>query len=86
MLKEEIRKLAGEGISVISQDEIIPEKLKTYLAHHPEIAERLSTESSRDFYVTDLTESTDILAREFFTESIHFQKCSLGEMKKTRTR
>jgi glutamate racemase len=42
LLKEQIRKYFGSRLKVISQDEIIPEKLKLYLERHPEIENKLS--------------------------------------------
>src|SRR3989344_4194018 len=48
-------------IKIISQDEIIPAKLKEYLAHHPEIAEKLSKGRSVKIFATDKTQNMDRL-------------------------
>lgn len=42
--------------NVISQDEVVPEKLADYLDRHPEIETKLARNAKREFYVTDLTE------------------------------
>lgn len=42
ILKREIKKIMPEEIKIISQDEIVPKKLKNYLSRHSEIAEKLS--------------------------------------------
>jgi len=54
-LKERIR--ARYDFDVISQDDIIPDKLVSYFERHPEINEKFSRNSCFDFYVTDLTDS-----------------------------
>jgi glutamate racemase len=42
----------GVAITVLSQDEIIPEKLQQYLRAHPEIAERLTNTGLRSIHLT----------------------------------
>ncbi|MFH1749851.1 MAG: glutamate racemase [bacterium] len=69
-LKDLISKKAGSKIQIISQDEIIPNKLKDYLSRHPEIEKDLSKNSKREFLVTDLTENIQDLSKEFFGEKI----------------
>ncbi len=52
LLKEAVREaLGGEGV-VISQDEIIPTKLKWYLDHHPEIETHLTKGATRNIFLT----------------------------------
>lgn len=55
LLKTLIRKIVGKNVEVISQDEIIAEKLKLYLNKHIEIESSLSKKSKIDLLVTDLT-------------------------------
>ncbi|MEI7810393.1 MAG: aspartate/glutamate racemase family protein [bacterium] len=40
--KTEIRKILDKNINVISQDEIVPKKLKEYFTKHPEIEKKLT--------------------------------------------
>lgn len=52
VLKGLIRQIVR--IPVISQDEVVPEKLADYLYRHPEIESKLSRSASTSFRVTDL--------------------------------
>lgn len=56
----------GKNIKIISQDEIVPEKLKSYLARHPEIEKKLSKRGTAKILVTDETETIDKLAQKWF--------------------
>ena len=60
LLKEQVRKLF-QG-AVISQDEVVPDKLADYLYRHPEIEGKLSKQGSRQYHVTDLTTGYQDLA------------------------
>lgn len=54
-LKSQLRdrlNAAGSQVRVLSQDEIIPNKLTTYLAAHPEIVERLTSTGKRSIHLT----------------------------------
>tara|TARA_R110002124_G_scaffold64985_2_gene177590 strand:- start:396418 stop:397281 length:864 start_codon:yes stop_codon:yes gene_type:complete len=57
LLKERIGKLLGSKINIISQDEIIPLKLRAYLQKHTEIKGVLTKNSSHTLYVTDISPS-----------------------------
>jgi glutamate racemase len=46
----------GAGVHVISQDDIIPNKLFDYLARHPEMEGRLSRSGTFEIYATDTNE------------------------------
>ena len=57
----------GEGggkVKIISQDEIVPKKLKNYLLRHPEISKKLSKHGTAKILVTDETETIDKLAQK----------------------
>jgi len=72
-LKDLIRKMVGKEVKVISQDEVVPVKLRNYLSRHPEINTELSKGSGREFLVTDLTESISTLAEKLFGEEIDLE-------------
>jgi glutamate racemase len=74
-LKCEIRRLAG--VPVVSQDEILPAKLKDYLRRHPEIDSRLSKQRGRELLVTDLTPAYEKLARRWFGKNTGLKKVEL---------
>jgi glutamate racemase len=52
-IKNKLRDHFGDSKQIISQDEIIPEKLKLYLDMHPEIQSRLSRGSERSIHLTE---------------------------------
>jgi glutamate racemase len=64
--KSEIRKIVGKNIKVISQDEIVPKKLKEYFARHKDMEKRLSKEKTAKILVTDITKNVEKLTREWF--------------------
>jgi glutamate racemase len=66
ILKKEIKKIAGKKIKIISQDEIIPKKLKNYLTRHNEVDGKLSKKGSMKILVTKMTPSAKSLAKEWF--------------------
>lgn len=56
-IKDKVRELTKHRVRVLSQDEIIPPKLKEYLSRHPEMEERLSQEGKFDIFATDVNPS-----------------------------
>lgn len=66
IFKKEIRKLLPVGVKIISQDEIIPKKLKSYLQTHSAIEKKISKERKIKILVTDKTKTTEKLTREWF--------------------
>ncbi|MCE9548889.1 glutamate racemase [Candidatus Nomurabacteria bacterium] len=56
----------GVGGKIISQDEIIPEKLKDYLKRHPEIEKKLTRNKNVKILVTDKTKTIEKLTRDWF--------------------
>jgi glutamate racemase len=57
LLKDRMADLLGPTTNIISQDEIIPLKLRAYLQSHAEIDGILSKKSSHKFCVTDISPS-----------------------------
>jgi glutamate racemase len=70
-IKKEIAKVTGKKIKIISQDEIIPKKLKEYLKKHPEIASRLSKNKKVKILVTDKTQTVNELTSKWFSKKIN---------------
>lgn len=64
--KSEIRKILGSKIKIISQDEIIPKKLKEYFARHPEIEKKLSKKKTTKILLTDVTKNITQLSKKWF--------------------
>ena len=65
-LEEKIRAVIGPTVHIISERDIVPEKLAEYLKRHPEVAERLTREGSRQFYSTGDLERFEKLGSVFF--------------------
>lgn len=81
VLKAELEEaLDGTGISLISQDAIIPEKLKEYLSRHPEMAARLTQNGKQDYYVSDLTPSYEQAAKAICGQNIPLEKILLSHI------
>ncbi|MEJ0001683.1 MAG: glutamate racemase [bacterium] len=57
---------ASSGIKIISQDEVVPKKLRGYLARHPEISKKISKKGSANILVTGITEHVRQLSAKWF--------------------
>lgn len=71
VIKNIVRSLAAP-IPVLSQDEIIPNRLADYLQRHPEIDKKLTKKLARKFFVTDLTDYYQHLGQKWFGQNIVF--------------
>ena len=72
-LKQIIQKSISSKIKLISQDNIIPLKLKTYLLKHPEISNTISTNSNKDFYITKQNSNYPKIAEKLFGKKVNFK-------------
>ncbi len=77
ILKRGIRSVVGKGIQIISQDDIVPAKLKSYLQKHPEIEKVLSRRKKIDLRVTDLTEHYEKLSQKWLGSKVKHKLVSL---------
>lgn len=75
LLKDTIRELVD--CPVISQDEVVPEKLADYLARHPEIESRLEKSGERRFQVTDLSPGYNDFVRRLMGEDLRLELVSI---------
>lgn len=66
LLRDKILQFLPEGITVVSQGEIVAASLNDYLKRHPELESRCSKSERRIFYTTDSTEDFDNHASIFF--------------------
>lgn len=69
IFKKEFKKILHKNIKLISQDEIIPKKLKSYLQRHQEIEKKLSHKKTIKILVTDKTQNVEKLTKEWFGKS-----------------
>ncbi len=75
-LKNQAQALAP-GVRIISPEELVPASLAEYLLRHSEIRERLGREGSREFLLTDLTDSYKGLAERLTGRSIPFREVQI---------
>jgi glutamate racemase len=73
ILKNEAKKIVGKQIKVISQDEIIADKLKDYLRRHREIADDLSKKGERAYEVTRLNKNYKKITKTLFGKNLSFR-------------
>jgi len=74
IFKKQIKKILNgsqgqslrKEITLISQDEIIPKKLKDYLHRHQEVTKKLSKNHTARILVTDMTKSVEKLTKKWF--------------------
>lgn len=76
-IKDKIAKFMGQGVELLSQDDIIPAKLADYLVRHPEIESKISKSGQSSFYVSDLTPEYAKGAREIYGQDIKIQALEL---------
>ncbi len=76
-IKDRVRDLTRHRVRVLSQDEIIPPKIKDYLNRHPEIQSRLSKNGSFKAIVTDDNPQTITNIKNLMGENISVKKIAL---------
>lgn len=64
LMKTELRQLYPD-LQFISQDEVVPKKLKLYLSNHPELETRLSRKGDRQIHLTEHRSDYDDLMVSF---------------------
>ncbi len=65
ILKEEVRRLLGDGQELICSGQVAAAKLVEYLKRHPELESRLTRGGTRRYLSTDLTPRFQQLASLF---------------------
>ena len=70
LLLPKIRSMLDNGITVLSQGDIVAKSLADYLQRHPEIATRCSQNGTRRFLTTDSTDDFDAHAKIFFGKEV----------------
>lgn len=77
LLKQQIQQKVGEGVQLISQDDIIPAKLAAYLQRHSEIEGKLTQNVTQQFFTTDINPTTQEVATTLFEQSVPFKRAEL---------
>lgn len=73
ILKNEIKRVMGAKVTIVSQDEIIPGKLANYLKRHTELSKKLSKNKKREFLVTSKNKNFDKVAERLFGKKLQFK-------------
>jgi len=71
LLRNKMLQFLPEGVTLLSQGEIVANSLVDYLKRHSEIEERITRKGSRQFYTTDSTTDFDNHASIFFGENVN---------------
>ena len=74
ILKQSAKKILGPKVAIISQDEIIPNKLAGYLKRHPEIRKKLSKNRSQKFLITKNGRNFQAVSKRLFGKNLNFQQ------------
>ncbi|MDD3531010.1 MAG: glutamate racemase [Candidatus Pacebacteria bacterium] len=78
ILESQIRTIVGPNVTIISSAAVVPDKLRAYLARHPELEAGLSKGGSIRFFSTDATDTFKRLGSKLFERDIEVEKVSLG--------
>ncbi len=77
LLIDKIMNYVPDGVSVISQGEIIAHSLKDYLNRHPEIEAKCSKNTERKYYTTGEINDFNGHASLFFSKEVNAEKLKL---------
>jgi glutamate racemase len=69
-IKVQAQKVCGPYVRILSQDDLIPAKLRDYLDRHAEYADAIGKSGKAEFFVSDLTESYLKGARQIYGKDI----------------
>ncbi len=72
-IRDMISEIIGSDVFLISQDDIIPAKLKDYLLRHPEISDHMSNSGEQKFIVSDMTDSYIEAAHQIYNDKISIE-------------
>ncbi len=77
LLMNALNKAVPEGISLVSQGDLVATALKDYLQRHPEMDAFCSKNSSTSYYTTESEERFKEIAMTFLNDDIEVQRISL---------
>ena len=73
-VKDMAEEIMGPNVPILSQTDIIPEKLERYLQKHPEINDQIPKGGVHQFYLTDITDTYLNASERIYGKAIDFQK------------
>ncbi len=77
LLIQNIKKFLPEGITLLSQGDIVAHSLTDYLKRHPEMEQKCSKGGKFQFFTTDSTENFDAAASLFFGAEVKSKHLAL---------
>ncbi len=77
LLQQKIKAHLPEGVSVVTQGEIVAASLQNYLLRHPEIESQLTQGGKRSFYTTDSARDFNNQAAAFFEQEVQAEHVDL---------
>lgn len=78
LLENKIKKMLPSGISIVSQGEIVAEKLADYLKRHPQMEAKISRKGTVQFFTTDSSDQFDSHADIFFSGKVSSEHVELN--------
>jgi len=78
LLKDKIKSFLPEGITVVSQGDIVARSLADYLQRHSELAEKCTQNGSIQYFTTESVDKFSSSASLFLNEKIHAEHIDLG--------
>ncbi len=78
LLAHKIKQFLPEGITLLSQGEIVADSLKDYLHRHPEMEARCTMGGSYTFYTTEQAATFEERGSRFFGQPIQAQQITLS--------
>ena len=78
LLLEKIKKYTPQGITIVSQGEIVANSLRTYLLRHPDMENRCIKNGSRIFYTTESAEKFSDSAKIFLKDEVEAHRLMLS--------
>lgn len=77
IIKQELQKILGKKVLIISQEDLLPRKVSEYLNKHPEILHRLSQNKSVQLYVTKKSLRYETLVKKWFGKKTTLRRAIL---------
>lgn len=79
LLSGQIKEFLPEGVSLVSQGEIVASSLKDYLVRHPQMEHRCSKGGEVQFYTTDSVRDFDLHSSIFYGKTVNSSHVDLKE-------
>jgi len=77
LIKDKIQKHIGKAVRLISEEEVVPAKLKDYLFRHQELEKRLKREKKVRYLVTAYSQRFEEISKMFLKSNVSFEKVEI---------